>query len=543
MSSAIPLMTETSEAPSVLESFVQRASTLYSPPSIAMRVLELTASPKVDTRALKECIENDPAMVSKLLRVVNSSMFGLSRKVSDLNQALALLGIKPLKLLVLGFSLPRDLFSSLDSDVLDRYWRRTLTRAVAARLLSEELWNCPGDDAFVAGLLQDLGMLVMLQELGPSYSEFVRKVEQRGQSLVEAELSALGFDHAILSAKVMKQWSFPDEVAEAVAAAHNLDEVHRLPPSSQTLGQILHLADLIAELLSGHCDSKLLTILERGDLFAGMTQQQLEVIVQRLEERVATLADIYSLHLNDVEMADSIVHRAHQQMASLAEAAASDLVASEEMLLDESRQLAAAVRRFAHHFDQNDGSSIPIDLSNEERGGETISPHAHKPTSLSGIDATLRKSVSAAIADCRTLRCPVSLLAVGIDQHGEVQDPPCGDISPVDAKRIIQSVSDAAPAGSIITPISDSAIAIILFKHNREDAIGVAREILSAVRRLSQVQSTDDNESDAQTISVGVASLAQVPKNDPAEALIDAANRCLYAAQAANGDSLKSFSL
>ena len=70
-----------------------------------MKVLELTDDPRLDTRTLKECIENDPALTGKLLRVVNSSLFGLSREVSDLNQALALLGTKPLKLLVLGFSL------------------------------------------------------------------------------------------------------------------------------------------------------------------------------------------------------------------------------------------------------------------------------------------------------------------------------------------------------------------------------------------------------------------------------------------------------
>src|SRR3972149_3698978 len=89
-----------------LEPFLERARDLYSLPSVAPEVLDLTSQPKVDVRALKACIENDPALTIRILRVVNSSLFGLNRQVSDLNQALALLGIKPLKLLVLGFSLP-----------------------------------------------------------------------------------------------------------------------------------------------------------------------------------------------------------------------------------------------------------------------------------------------------------------------------------------------------------------------------------------------------------------------------------------------------
>ena len=121
-----------------------------------MEVLELTRNPPVDPHALKACSENDPALTTKLLRVVNSSLFGLSREVSDLNQALALLGTKPLKLLVLGFSLPPGLFAGIHGEVLQHYWRHTLTKAVAGREISEQIWNQPGDDAFIVGLLQDL---------------------------------------------------------------------------------------------------------------------------------------------------------------------------------------------------------------------------------------------------------------------------------------------------------------------------------------------------------------------------------------------------
>ena len=86
--------------------------------------------------------------------------------MADLNQAIGLLGIKPLKLLVLGFSLPDALFAEVAARELRWYWTNTLTRAVAARLLSEQLWHQPGDEAFIAGLLQDIGILVLMRELG-----------------------------------------------------------------------------------------------------------------------------------------------------------------------------------------------------------------------------------------------------------------------------------------------------------------------------------------------------------------------------------------
>src|SRR5690606_5979183 len=125
-----------------------------------------------DADRLKQTIEHDPALAGKILRVVNSSLFGLSQQVSDLNQALALLGTKPLKLLVLGFSLPERLQCDVAGDVLTWYWKRTLTRAVAARELAEQA-KIPGDEAFIAGLLEDLGLLVLVQELGQPYVELI----------------------------------------------------------------------------------------------------------------------------------------------------------------------------------------------------------------------------------------------------------------------------------------------------------------------------------------------------------------------------------
>ena len=164
-----------------------------------MQVLQLTRNPYVDTRALKECIENDPAISSRILRVVNSSLFGLSREVSDLNQALTLLGIKPLKLLVLGFSLPSGLFLDIESKTLLWYWKHALTKAVAARELSHRLWRIPGDEAFLAGLFQDLGVLLLFQQLGQPYARLLDRAISHQLDLRAVEQRAMGFSaHGVI---------------------------------------------------------------------------------------------------------------------------------------------------------------------------------------------------------------------------------------------------------------------------------------------------------------------------------------------------------
>jgi HD-like signal output (HDOD) protein len=194
---------------STIEQIVGRAGALYSLPAVAVEVLKLTEHPKVDVRALKACIERDPALTVKILRVVNSSVFGLSREVSDLNQALALLGIKPLKLLALGFSLPESLFVNAAREQLDWYWKSALVRAVAAREISEQLFKRPGDDAFLAGLLQDLGVLVLLGELGRPYAGLLSEAIAARADLSRLEQESLGFDHTQLTAGLLDHWNLP----------------------------------------------------------------------------------------------------------------------------------------------------------------------------------------------------------------------------------------------------------------------------------------------------------------------------------------------
>ena len=112
-------------------------------------------------------------VASLTCRVANSSLFGLRTEVTNLHQAIGLLGVRSLKMLVLGFSLPETLMHGVEAEALGRYWRRTLTKAVAARQLSSKVWTLAGDDAFIAGLLDHLGMLVLIQELGQPYGKFL----------------------------------------------------------------------------------------------------------------------------------------------------------------------------------------------------------------------------------------------------------------------------------------------------------------------------------------------------------------------------------
>src|SRR5436189_2483040 len=266
-------MTEAGETQTVglIQQFVERTGQLYSLPAAAAEILRLTSEPTIDPRALKECLESDPALAARILRVVNSSLFGPTRQVSDLNQALTLLGIRPLKMLVLGFSLPKDLFAGLEAEALAHYWRQTLVKAIAARELSEHFWRIPGDEPFLAGLVQDIGVLALIQQLGRPYQGLLSHVQTHGGSLLEREMDTLGFDHLVLSARLLAHWGLPPALCAAISVPPVKERIEELTGSERTLPRMLHLAELVARVIDQPYGGALRELLDVGDRYCGLT--------------------------------------------------------------------------------------------------------------------------------------------------------------------------------------------------------------------------------------------------------------------------------
>ncbi len=542
-----------SDPATTLDRLIARAGRLYSLPAVAMKVLELTNNPKVDTRALKECIENDPALTSKILGVVNSSLFGLSREVSDLNQALAMLGSKPLKLLVLGFSLPAGLFSGVGEEILGRYWRHTLTKAVAGREISQTLWNSPGDDAFIAGLLQDLGMLLLIQELGEPYVKFLDKAHASAKDLAELEIESMGFDHTQLSAKLLAQWGLPESLVEAVvcnASRPQSDGPGTLP---RDLHQILHLAELLARLLADQRSDVLSELLEAGRRYRDLSEAQLESLVDNLEEKIEQLADVLSLQLPQGLDYRDVLLQAHSQLARVATEAAADILRnhqaegleSEESLLVELRDLAAAVANVAGQPSQTPGSLQSPQVQQETPSASprpaTAQRRSEALSATVAADPGLLGRLGVAVAACRKSRCPLSLLLVQLDSFEQL----VGDLG-VQAFGIMrQTLEDLSrdvdhPCTTCFAH-GEAGFAVILPNCERRTAVELGSQLIEQFRRWGPAGRRGGQQ--AASISIGAATVALPPKNFPLEDLLAAAERCLYGSLNSGGDVVKSIEI
>jgi HD-like signal output (HDOD) protein len=309
----------------LVQQFILRSERLYSLPAVAMEVIQLTAEARPDARALKQCIERDPALTARILRVVNSSLFAASRQITNLNQALSLLGMRPLKMLVLGFSLPKELFAGIEADVLAHYWRRTLTKAAAARELAHRLWHISGDEAFTAALVQDIGQLALMQQLGQSYLQFLNHLQLHGGNVLEQELETLGFDHLILSSRLLAHWGLPASLCAAVSVPPSEERIAELERSEQTLPQILHLAELLARMLEQPYGPALRNLLEAGGRYRGLNYEALQPIVALLQLQVGELADVLSLELPAEQSYTDLLIAAQERLAAETASVAAEL--------------------------------------------------------------------------------------------------------------------------------------------------------------------------------------------------------------------------
>lgn len=235
-----------------LKALVSRLVSLPSLPSLYTRIVQELQSPQASINSVANIISEDPAMTAKILQLVNSSYFGLRRSISNLTQAVVLLGLDTIKALVLT----TQVFSQFDSEIIRGYsvkalWQHSamvggLARRIArAEGCDEALIN----DALMAGLLHDVGKLILAANLPNIYSKVTEMVEREGIDTTTAERRLFGAAHGETGAYLLGLWGLPTSIVEAVAFHHHPQDCETPGFSALT---IVHIANAISHQFTTH---------------------------------------------------------------------------------------------------------------------------------------------------------------------------------------------------------------------------------------------------------------------------------------------------
>lgn len=226
-----------------LESLIARAGDLPAMPAIAVKVMEMVGDPTTSARKLQDMIIRDQALTAKVLKIANSAMFGVSRDINTLSHAIVILGFSTVRSIVLAASTKSIYFKgpSLKGLSAKLLWKHSLASAIVARRIAMAGGATGIEEAFVSGLLHDIGKGVLNVNFHEKYAEVIDVVLEKGVGFREIEQNNLGFDHTQVGALVLRKWNLGKDLEEAVLYHHSPDEA----VSNRNLTSVVALANEI----------------------------------------------------------------------------------------------------------------------------------------------------------------------------------------------------------------------------------------------------------------------------------------------------------
>jgi putative nucleotidyltransferase with HDIG domain len=207
--------------------------------------MEIIEDERASFENIAAVIETDQALAARILKIANSAFYGLISKVSSVEHAVAILGPREVRSIVLGLSV-YNFFSSHDSEILDptQFWKHAIVCSQVARLLGRH-FNIRNDETlFVAGLVHDIGKVVVDQYFHEEFLMIVDSVSSNGNTFSRAEKKILGTTHYQIGAKLLQQWSFPKKIIVEVLYHHAPWHDQNYPTGSI----IIYLANILSKL-------------------------------------------------------------------------------------------------------------------------------------------------------------------------------------------------------------------------------------------------------------------------------------------------------
>ncbi len=212
---------EASGGKTALEQVVRRIDEISTLPQVAFRVMEVANDPESGAADLKDVMEGDAALSARVLRCVNSSAYATRTRITNLQQAIAYLGLKQIRNLAMTASVS-ELFKK--DEAIGPYrrselWKHLVSVGICARLIALRRKLHDFEDAFLAGLLHDVGIVLEDQHAHQAFCRMIRSLNEQ-KTLTAVEMRELGFDHTQLGEQVAKAWNFPESIVAAIRYHH-----------------------------------------------------------------------------------------------------------------------------------------------------------------------------------------------------------------------------------------------------------------------------------------------------------------------------------
>jgi putative nucleotidyltransferase with HDIG domain len=227
-----------------LRKLIDKVVNLPTLPTVMTRIIQKVEDPKTSSKEIIDIISVDPALTTKVLKIVNSAYYGFRQRISTLERSVVILGFNNVKNLALSASI----FDTLGGEGAGefnraKFWEHSIGCGITTKALARKLRHDPKslEEAFTAGLLHDIGKVVLDKYVNEEFNEVVRTAAEKDILIIEAEREVLGADHTDMGHWLAVKWGLPNSLKEVISFHHSPEDAKE----AKELTGLVHFADIL----------------------------------------------------------------------------------------------------------------------------------------------------------------------------------------------------------------------------------------------------------------------------------------------------------
>lgn len=228
-----------------VELIIDELGELPAAPAILTKALKLTSDLKSSIDDISKNISADQTLAAKVIRLSNSPIYGRVKNISTLQEAIKVLGFNQVKSIIITASTFKIFQSASHEKIANTLWEHSLATALAARLIIQKFGVLDKEEAYLCGLLHDIGKLVLLQTVPQVYEEIIKKIQETNLPFIQIEGKELGFNHVNVGHALLTKWQFPKNLISQISAHHSTKLNQK--EHSMSLARVIAIADSIAK--------------------------------------------------------------------------------------------------------------------------------------------------------------------------------------------------------------------------------------------------------------------------------------------------------
>jgi len=327
-------------------------------PLVAQKLVELCCDDHSSFGDFARVIESDPGLASRILRVTNSAYYGLRNKVTTLERAIGVLGLKYVKSVSLGFRLATALAQfETQGFRMEEFWQKCVFRGVLARHLAHEYCPKRAEEAFLVGLLEDCGILFLIQALGVPYVEMWQNARGSQAALFRLEQEVFEFNHLEAAEVVTQQWSVPELLARPIRTHHRRPLARPTEDEQVQLSQIAYFVGTLSFNAPQALSEEDLTLLKFSDRVFGLNETDLKRLLREARLEFISVSEWFKELIDDEIEVTELLSQANELLSDLAANTVPEMFVLEnevQHLRDQCADLADSMDQYQKQAETDD---------------------------------------------------------------------------------------------------------------------------------------------------------------------------------------------